>query len=203
MTEWQRKCFELQQALEDAAIEQQEAGVAVFYFRDNAHLQQFLEAFRKTQAPKGMKKYDFKSQQFRDYFMDENKENQINQTEKEIKEECNALAQMLIEKNRAYGDSALSPRRIFSRADPLEQIKVRIDDKLSRLINMRGDVDSMGEDVARDLLGYLILLMIARRRKEVAAMKQYVPAPVDDEDEWEKLAKNPLSLEEADLRSRA
>jgi hypothetical protein len=68
---------------------------------------------------------------------------------------------LLIAKNAAYGDSALSPLRVFSRADADEQIRVRIDDKLSRLA--RGA--SGGEDVALDLVGYLVLLRIADRRR--------------------------------------
>lgn len=76
-----------------------------------------------------------------------------------IAEECDSLKAMLLEKNKAYGASALSPVRIFSKADTVEQLKVRIDDKLSRL--MRGS--AAGEDVVLDLLGYLILLRIATR----------------------------------------
>lgn len=68
---------------------------------------------------------------------------------------------MLREKNAAYGDSALSPVRIFSQASAEEQIRVRIDDKLSRLA--RGS--SAGEDVLHDLLGYLVLLQMARLRQ--------------------------------------
>lgn len=45
----------------------------------------------------------------------------------------NNITKMLIEKNRKYGDSALKPQRIFSKASAVEQIKVRIDDKLSRM----------------------------------------------------------------------
>ena len=67
------------------------------------------------------------------------------------------LEKMLVEKNRAYGDSALNPVRVFSTADPREQLWVRIDDKLSRLA--RGK--AAGEDVLKDLLGYLVLLQIA------------------------------------------
>jgi hypothetical protein len=66
---------------------------------------------------------------------------------------------MLIAKNTAYGNSALDPVRIFSKADAIEQIKVRLDDKISRL--QRGS--NAGEDVETDLLGYLFLLRIARR----------------------------------------
>lgn len=76
-----------------------------------------------------------------------------------IAEECDRLKALLIEKNRAYGNSALDPVRVFSKASPEEQILVRIDDKLSRLA--RGS--AAGEDVVQDLLGYLILLRVARR----------------------------------------
>jgi len=76
-----------------------------------------------------------------------------------VRSECDAVAAMLIEKNSAYGNAALDPVRIFSRANPNEQIRVRIDDKLSRLA--RGS--AAGEDVIRDLLGYLILLRLSER----------------------------------------
>jgi hypothetical protein len=78
----------------------------------------------------------------------------------------NDVRQMLIEKNAAYGNSALEPVRIFSSASTVEQILVRIDDKLSRL--QRGH-EFQGEDTARDLLGYLILLEIAKLEGEVSA----------------------------------
>lgn len=81
-------------------------------------------------------------------------------TAEEIRRECAALEAMLLTKNQAYGDSALAPVRVFSRADPVEQIRVRLDDKLSRLA--RGS--AAGEDVIADLLGYLVLLRIAMRR---------------------------------------
>lgn len=67
------------------------------------------------------------------------------------------VQELLLAKNTAYGNSALDPVRIFSTADPAEQIKVRIDDKLSRL--SRGH--AAGEDVVLDLIGYLVLLLIA------------------------------------------
>lgn len=71
----------------------------------------------------------------------------------------NNITKMLIEKNRKYGNSALKPQRIFSKASATEQIKVRIDDKLSRMKNQQNDED---EDVISDLIGYLILLKIAK-----------------------------------------
>lgn len=65
------------------------------------------------------------------------------------------ISGMLIEKNRRYGNSALSPVRVFSKVDTEEQIKVRIDDKLSRVMSSQLDED---EDVIDDLIGYLVLL---------------------------------------------
>ena len=76
-----------------------------------------------------------------------------------IKLECEELKELLLRKNKAYGNSALDPVRIFSKAPVDEQIRVRLDDKLTRL--KRGE--SAGEDVELDLMGYLILLRISRR----------------------------------------
>lgn len=81
-----------------------------------------------------------------------------------IAAECDELKAMLLAKNRAYGNSALRPLRIFSKADPIEQIKVRIDDKLSRVA--RGK--AAGEDVTRDLVGYLVLLRVSRKMRAKA-----------------------------------
>jgi len=76
-----------------------------------------------------------------------------------IRVECQEVQRILLEKNAAYGNSALEPLRIFSRADATEQIRVRLDDKLSRLA--RGH--AAGEDVILDLIGYLILLRVAQK----------------------------------------
>jgi hypothetical protein len=77
-----------------------------------------------------------------------------------IAEACDEIKWMLLEKNRKYGNSALSPKRIFSRADAIEQINVRIDDKLNRIQNRQNDED---EDVEKDLIGYLILKRVAKK----------------------------------------
>ena len=74
---------------------------------------------------------------------------------------CDEIKEMLLAKNRKYGDSALNPVRIFSKASAAEQILVRLDDKLSRLRSQQVDED---EDVISDLIGYLILLKISQRQ---------------------------------------
>tara|TARA_Y100000996_G_scaffold260757_1_gene205258 strand:+ start:261 stop:566 length:306 start_codon:yes stop_codon:yes gene_type:complete len=63
-------------------------------------------------------------------------------------------------KNEKYGNSALEPLNVFSPANAVAGIKMRIDDKLKRIKNA-GLVDAT-EDTLQDLAGYLILLMIAR-----------------------------------------
>ena len=78
----------------------------------------------------------------------------------DICRECDTVLNMLLAKNRRYGNSALEPVRVFSQSNPVEQIRVRIDDKLSRISSRQADDD---EDVVLDLIGYLILLRIARR----------------------------------------
>ena len=79
---------------------------------------------------------------------------------------CDEIKRLLIEKNKKYGDSALNPSRIFSKADSVEQILVRIDDKLNRIQKGAGLLES-DEDVINDLIGYLILLKIALCRQPV------------------------------------
>jgi hypothetical protein len=72
----------------------------------------------------------------------------------EILSQVKSIAEMLVKKNEKYGNSAIQPKRIFSRANPVEQINIRIDDKLSRIANQDVNED---EDAEFDLIGYLIL----------------------------------------------
>jgi hypothetical protein len=83
---------------------------------------------------------------------------EVTQSQIDIATICDQLKELLLEKNRKYGDSALNPVRVFSKASPLEQIKVRLDDKLSRLRNQQDDED---EDVLTDLIGYIVLYKVA------------------------------------------
>jgi len=79
-----------------------------------------------------------------------------------ITEACEQIKNMLLNKNRKYGDSALNPMRVFSKANASEQLKVRMDDKLSRIQSAQSD-DL--EDAMLDLTGYLVL-DIARKLME-------------------------------------
>lgn len=84
--------------------------------------------------------------------------------EDEVTRELAGIRNVLVAKNKAYGDAALNPIRVFSKADTTAGLKIRIDDKLSRLA--RGE--EAGEDVILDLIGYLVLLRMANKRKESA-----------------------------------
>jgi hypothetical protein len=87
-------------------------------------------------------------------------------TQADISLVCNQIKELLLEKNRRYGDSALDPSRIFSKADAIEQLLVRIDDKLNRIQKGAGLL-ATDEDIIQDLIGYLVLLKIAIARNNV------------------------------------
>lgn len=83
--------------------------------------------------------------------------------EAQVRRITGGIADLLIEKNRKYGNSALDPERIFSGASSTEAIRVRIDDKLSRI--KTSDPDDQ-EDSITDLIGYCVLLLIAEGSHE-------------------------------------
>ena len=74
-----------------------------------------------------------------------------------------SITDLLKEKNAAYGNTALNPLGIFSKLGAAEAIKARIDDKLARISNKGLNDDT--EDTARDLVGYLLLLLMAMERE--------------------------------------
>ena len=81
------------------------------------------------------------------------------QSQIKIAKVCDDIKELLLKKNARYGDSALNPLRIMSSASPVEQILVRIDDKLNRI--KQGGILGDDEDVVSDLIGYFVLLKIA------------------------------------------
>lgn len=87
------------------------------------------------------------------------------QVEELIRRECDDLLVFLIGKNRKYGNSALEPKRVFSKASAHEQLLVRIDDKLSRIATT--GTKAPDEDTLLDLIGYLVLLRVAARRDRI------------------------------------
>ena len=79
--------------------------------------------------------------------------------QKLIMQECDRIADLLVSKNQAYGSSFSEPINIFSRLSALEQLDVRIDDKINRIA--KGS-EYGTEDTELDLIGYLVLKRVLR-----------------------------------------
>ena len=95
----------------------------------------------------------------------------MQQTQQDIARVCDRVKNLLLEKNMKYGDSALNPIRIMSQASNIEQILVRIDDKLNRL-KQGNNLLFDDEDVIMDLIGYYVLLKVAIDRDSVASYNE-------------------------------
>ena len=87
----------------------------------------------------------------------------MTETQESIKTICEDVKELLLYKNKQYGNSALEPSRIFSKASAVEQLLVRIDDKLNRIQKGAGLL-AEDEDVIMDLIGYLVLLKIGLKQ---------------------------------------
>ena len=96
----------------------------------------------------------------------------MSESEMKISGVCDDIKELLIHKNRKYGNSALKPCRVFSKSSAVEQLLVRIDDKLNRIMQGAGLLAN-DEDVVNDLIGYLVLLKIGmndERNRELLEM---------------------------------
>ena len=82
---------------------------------------------------------------------------------KQLDKTAKEIIDLLKEKNKAYGNSALEPANIFSQANAVASLCARIDDKLMRIKN-KGIYDAT-EDTVLDLIGYLLLLSMALDNK--------------------------------------
>jgi hypothetical protein len=111
----------------------------------------------------------------------------LNSSALTIAQECDSIKDLLLGKNAKYGDSALNPIRVFSKASNVDQLLVRIDDKLSRIARGVGLVAS-DEDVIQDLIGYLVLLKIALKGQNTPGFSEDVYRSLLEEHkdrEWE------------------
>lgn len=82
----------------------------------------------------------------------------MSNTQIQIDELFKNFKEFLKEKNRRYGDSALSPMNIFSKEGADNQIYNRLDDKLSRIKIAK----ELKKNDCADVFGYLALLMIQK-----------------------------------------
>ena len=73
---------------------------------------------------------------------------------------------VLIEKNTQYNNSAFTPIGIFSDLDAIEAVKIRMDDKLKRLMAKKIGVFDK-EDALFDLMGYLVCYHVIKDVQEI------------------------------------
>lgn len=90
-------------------------------------------------------------------------------TEELIKEVGREVVMLLLEKNKAYGDTANQPPQIFSKLSPIEAILSRIDDKLSRIKQV--GLNDKTEDTVLDLIGYLMLYRVQLEKLKLKSKK--------------------------------
>ena len=87
----------------------------------------------------------------------------MNEFEQAVKEVCNELADMIIRKNRDYGDSF---KKVYEEYGDLSLI-IRLTDKLERLKSLQNKEnlvkDESKEDTIRDMAGYAILALALKK----------------------------------------
>jgi hypothetical protein len=89
-------------------------------------------------------------------------------------EACNkiiaSIKNVLIEKNKRYGNSALAPINVFYKGNATDSICIRLDDKLSRIKNS----SELRKNDLYDLLGYCILYLISVDKDDSKTFEQKV-----------------------------
>lgn len=80
-------------------------------------------------------------------------------TQQKIKNILDAMEDLLLYKNRKYGDSAINPKKIFYKGDSTNSILIRLDDKIGRVMSNTEEKPRVN-DVA-DIIGYCTLLLIS------------------------------------------
>ncbi|MEL3905547.1 MAG: hypothetical protein P1P65_00755 [Treponema sp.] len=89
--------------------------------------------------------------------MTENNTTPATETKEKIIELTEAMRDLLLYKNKKYGDSALNPQHIFYKGDAVNSILIRLDDKIGRIM-ANTDSTPRINDVA-DIIGYCTLLL--------------------------------------------
>ncbi|EPF37667.1 hypothetical protein [Treponema denticola] len=82
----------------------------------------------------------------------------VTNTQNKIIEILEAMKELLLCKNRMYGDSALKPKNIFYKGDAVSSVLIRLDDKLGRIMANENETPRVN-DIA-DIIGYCVLLLV-------------------------------------------
>lgn len=80
-------------------------------------------------------------------------------TQQKIKDILSGMTDLLLYKNRKYGDSAINPKKIFYKGDSTNSILIRLDDKIGRVMSNTEEKPRVN-DVA-DIIGYCTLLLVS------------------------------------------
>ena len=81
----------------------------------------------------------------------------LTDTQNKIKNFCDKISEILIYKNKKYGNSAIKPNGIFYKGNARDSILIRLDDKIGRIKNNNDELRT--NDIV-DIIGYLVLLLI-------------------------------------------
>lgn len=106
--------------------------------------------------------------------VDTDKESQLSRSQEKIAEIVDATKDLLLYKNKMYGDSALNPVGIFTKhlktvPENTASILVRLDDKLGRVRN----ADTLRTNDVSDIIGYCTLLLVSMgvTKEDIAKFK--------------------------------
>ena len=80
-------------------------------------------------------------------------------TQQKIKDVLSGMTDLLLYKNRKYGDSAINPKKIFYKGDSTNSILIRLDDKIGRVMSNTEEKPRVN-DVA-DIIRYCTLLLVS------------------------------------------
>lgn len=80
-------------------------------------------------------------------------------TQQKIKDILSGMTDLLLYKNKKYGDSAINPKKIFYKGDSTNSILIRLDDKIGRVMSNTEEKPRVN-DVA-DIIGYCTLLLVS------------------------------------------
>lgn len=82
-------------------------------------------------------------------------------TQQKIKDILSGMTDLLLYKNKKYGDSAVNPKKIFYKGDSTSSILIRLDDKIGRVMSNTEEKPRVN-DIA-DIIGYCTLLLVSMR----------------------------------------
>lgn len=83
------------------------------------------------------------------------------ETQQKIKDILSGMTDLLLYKNKKYGDSAINPKKIFYKGDSTNSILIRLDDKIGRVMSNTEEKPRVN-DVA-DIIGYCTLLLVSMK----------------------------------------